>query len=121
MNTDHRNRGILTGLTAAPCTAALLCTAAFTTGALAAEPAPPAESISYVKADLSEPHAAEFLYKRIQAAARHVCQDGSVRELARSAMYHQCYERAVDEAVTKVDASALTALHRSRMQRLAAG
>jgi UrcA family protein len=121
MSTDNRNRGILTGLTAAPFTAALLCTAVFATGALAAEPASNTETVSYVKADLSEPQAAESLYKRIQSAARHVCQEGAVRELARYTEYQQCYERAVDAAVAKVDASALTALHRSRMQRLAAG
>jgi UrcA family protein len=123
MSHDNRNRGTLTGLTAAPLMAALLCTTAFaTTGAIAAAPTPDEIAVNYVRADLSEPKAARSLYKRIQAAARSVCHEPTYPlELTRYNLYRQCYERAVDAAVAKVDASALTALHRSRMQRSAAG
>jgi UrcA family protein len=123
MSNDNRNRGTLTGLTAAPLMAALLCTTAFaTTGAIAAALTPDEIAVSYVRADLSEPKAARSLYKRIQAAARSVCHEpSSVGELAPYMKYRQCYESAVDAAVAKVDASALTALHRSRVQRAAAG
>ena len=122
MSHDNRNRGTLIGLTAAPLMAALLCTTAFaTTGAIAAEPTPDEIAIRYVRADLSQPNAARSLYRRIQAAARSVCHEPDLGEMARYAKYRQCYKRAVDAAVAKVDASALTALHRSRMQRSAAG
>src|ERR1700730_1372849 len=71
MSADNRNRGTLIGLTAAPLMAAtLLCTATFaTTGAIAAAPASEVE-LSFVRADLSQPEAAQSLYKRIQCAAR---------------------------------------------------
>jgi UrcA family protein len=123
MSDDNRNRGTPTGLTAAPLIAALLCTTAFaTTGVIAAAPTPDEVAVSYVRADLSEPKAARSLYKRIQAAARSVCHEPTYSlELTRYRIYRQCYERAVDAAVAKVDASALTALHRSRLQRSAAG
>ena len=122
MSPENRNRGVLTGLTAAPLMAALLCTTAFaTTAAIAAEASPSEAEVSYVKAALSQPEAAESLYKRIQFAARSVCHEPPARELARYMKYRQCYESAVDAAVAKVDATALTALHRSRTQRSAAG
>jgi len=122
MSHDNRNRGTLTGLTAAPLITALLCTTAFaTTGAIAAEPTPDEIAISYVRADLSQPKAARSLYRRIQAAARSVCHEPDLGELARYMKYRQCYDSAVDAAVAKVDASALSALHHSRMQRSAAG
>ena len=122
MSPRNRNRGTPTGLTAAPLMAALLCTTAFaTTGALAAAPAPNEIELSYVKSALSQPEAAQSLYQRIQFAARSVCHEPPSRELASYMKYRQCYESAVDAAVAKVDASALTALHRSRMQRSAAG
>jgi UrcA family protein len=122
MSYDNRNHGTLTSLTAAPLTAALLCTTAFaTTGAIAAAPTSTEVAVSYVRADLSQPEAARSLYKRIQFAARSVCQEPPIRELARNIKYRQCYESAVDAAVAKVDSSALTALHRSRTQRSAAG
>ena len=122
MSHENRNRDILTGLTAAPLVAALLCTTTFaTTGAIAAAPTSTEVAVSYVRADLSQPEAARSLYKRIQSAARSVCHEPPARELVRHIKYQQCYESAVDAAVAKVDASALTALHRSRTQRSAAG
>jgi UrcA family protein len=109
------------GLTAAP----LMTSVAFmTTGAIAAEhPAVSIESIhvSYVAADLTQPEAAQKLYLQIQRAARRVCHEPSIRDLAAHAAYQQCYDRAVDDAVAKVDASALTALHRSKTQHSRVG
>jgi UrcA family protein len=114
------NRGAFTRLGAAPLMTALLCSAAFmTTAALGAQPAH--VNVSYVKSDLVNPDAAESLYKRIEAAARTVCQEPSRPELWRQAVYKHCFEKAVDDAVGKVDAIALTAVHRHRMQRSAAG
>jgi UrcA family protein len=100
----------------------LLCTAAFmATGAVAARQPVDSINVRYVAADLTKPEAAQTLYKRIQYAARMVCHEPGITELNARAVYMRCYEHAVGEAVAKVDATALTALHKSRMQRNAAG
>jgi UrcA family protein len=114
MSPTNRHRGTLTGLI-------LLGTAALTTTGVFASTPRNSLSVSYVKADLSQPASAESLYKRIQFAARSVCHEPNPHELSRFANYRLCYEKAVDEAVAQVDASALTALHHSRTQRSAAG
>lgn len=118
MSLMNRNRGP-TGLTAAPLMTALLCTAAFmATGTVQAGNS---IHVSYVAADLTTPEGAQKLYQRIQRAARVVCNWPDIRDLATYTVFKQCYERAVDDAVAKVDATALTALHRSKTQRNAAG
>jgi len=115
MSPKNRNRGISTGV-------ALLCTAVFmTTGATAAPSSSNEIAIRYVKADLARPGAAESLYRQIQQAARRVCHEPGWRDLALYTQFQQCYEHAIDAAVAKVDATALTALHRSKTQRTAAG
>ena len=112
----NRHFGILSGLI-------LLGTAALSsTTALAADP--PTEvstSVSYVRADLQDPALAEALYHRIQRAARHVCQQPNAREVDRYRIYKACYDRAVDNAVETVDATALTAVHRSHSRTQSAG
>jgi UrcA family protein len=101
---------------------ALLCTAAcMTTGAIAAPQPVNAVDVSYVKTDLDRPEALQSLYKRIEHAARTVCHEPGTRELAGYQQYRRCFANAVDAAVAKVDVTALTALHRSRTQRTAAG
>jgi UrcA family protein len=103
----NRKRSTLTGL-------ALLCTAAvMATGAIAGETRESID-VNYVAADLTRPEGAESLYHRIQHAARQVCHEPSGRDLAEIHAYRQCFDRAVDAAVAKVDSSALTALHRSK-------
>lgn len=122
MSTMNRNRGTLTGLAAAPLMTALLCTAAFvTTGAIAAPPSRESVHVSYVAADLAQPEAAAALYLRIQRAARRVCHEPDLRMLRDHLLYQQCYDKAVDDAVANVNATALTALHRSRTHGSAAG
>jgi UrcA family protein len=122
MSPMNRNRGTVTGPATAPSMTALLCTAVFmTTGAIATPQSANDIHVSYVKADLTRPEAAQSLYKRIQQAARMACQEPSIRELALYEQYRRCYASAVDAAVAKVDATALTALHRARTQRSAAG
>jgi UrcA family protein len=121
MSLINRKRGLI-GLTAAPLSTVLLCTAAFmATGAIATAQAQDSIHLSYVTADLTGPEGAEVLYLHIQRAARTVCHAPDIRELKALAQYQRCYDRAVDDAVAKVGASALTALHRSKTQRNAAG
>ena len=118
MSLTNRNRGP-TGLTAVPLMTALICTAAFM--ATGAAQAGNSVHVSYVASDLTRPEAAQALYQRIQRAARVACNETDIRDLAAHNAFKHCYERAVDEAVVKVDATVLTALHRSKTQRNAPG
>jgi UrcA family protein len=121
MSLMNRNGG-LGGLAAAPVMTALLCTATFiTTGAGAATLAMKSAYVSYVAADLTRPEDAQKLYARIQRAARVVCSEPDIRDLPDRPAYEQCYKEAVDNAVAKVNASILTALHRSKTQRGSTG
>jgi UrcA family protein len=123
MNRKRRAGGQpLIGLTAAPLTTVVLCTAAFmATGAHAAAQVEDSIHLSYVAADLTQPEGAKTLYRRIQRAARKVCHGPDIRDVSALADYDRCYQRAVDDAVAQVDVSTLTALHRSKTQRNAAG
>ena len=118
MSPMNRKSGALIGIV-------VLCTGAFTAaGAIAAPQGPAIVSslnVKYHEADLAQPGGPEFLYRRIQGAARRVCHEPDQRELARYAEYRQCFERAVDNAVAKVNVTALTAYHRSKTQRTASG
>ena len=97
-------------------------TALSSTAALAASPPTVAtRSVNYVQADLNDPASAAALYKRIQRAARLVCEQPFAREVDHYAEFKTCYDRAVDAAVANVDATALTAVHHRKTQRLAAG
>jgi UrcA family protein len=100
----------------------LLGTAALSsTAALASAPLVQTQSVHYVQADLADPASAAALYKRIQRAARIVCEQPFAREVDRYMEFQKCYDRAVDSAVANVNATALTAVHHKRTQRLAAG
>lgn len=103
----NRKCGTSTGLV-------LLCTAAVMATAAIAKETVTSVSVSYVATDLANPAGAEALYRRIQRAARLVCQQPDMRELTEDRLYKQCFDRAVDEAVAKVDSSAVTALHHSK-------
>ena len=114
MSLMNRKRGTLTGL-------AVLGMAALTTGAVAAPDVQDSVNVSYVPAALVQPEAAQALYLRIQRAARSVCHEPDIRDLETTRLYRSCFAKAVDNAVAKVDATALTALHRSKTQRSTAG
>jgi UrcA family protein len=117
MNRKRRaGRQPMTGLSALLCTAALMAT-----GAVAAQQAEDSIHLTYVTTDLTQPEGAKALYWRIQRAARLVCHAPDTRQLPAWRVYQRCYDRAVDNAVEQVGASALTALHRSKTQRNATG
>jgi UrcA family protein len=103
----NRKCGTSTGLV-------LLCTAAVMATAAIANETVTSIGVSYVATDLANPAGAKALYRRIQRAARLVCQQPDMRELPEYRLYQQCFDRAVDEAVAKVDSSAVTALHHSK-------
>jgi len=112
----HHSFGILSSLI-------LLGTAALSPAAVlaAAPPTVKTRSVNYTQSDLSDPAATAELYRRIQRAARIVCEQPVALEIDRYMEFKKCYDRAVDTAVANVGASALTAVHHRKTQRLAAG
>jgi UrcA family protein len=78
-----------------------------------AEPKVKAQTVSYADLDLSKSAGAQTLYKRIKAAARHVC--GPVDNytfVTPSRAFRKCYDQALADAVAQIDRPSLTALHR---------
>jgi UrcA family protein len=117
-----------------PLVTGLLCSAALmATGAIAAEQADdtvrvndPIQvtdsiAVSYAPTDVTQPEAAKALYLHIQRAAKMVCREPDIRDLAIYSAYQRCYDRAVDDAVEKVNVTTLTALHRSKTQHSRVG
>lgn len=85
--------------------------------AMSATPEPARIAVHYQDLDLSKPQDATVLYRRISIAARRVCNPPGTTELAQLAKYSECYETAVNNAVSSVNQQTLTALHQSRTQR----
>jgi len=85
-----------------------------TSGSLLA--APPADgtrsvTVDYADLDVSRPAGARALYVRIKRAARTVCAPLESRDLHRVALWRDCYEQAVADAVAEIGRPTLTALH----------
>jgi len=97
-------------------TVALLLLSSTATGSSPNAPEGIARShvIHFTREDLAKPSGVEHLYRRIVLAARSVCGYVDAVNIRQSPEYEQCYEHAVDDAVTSVGSSALTALHRDR-------
>jgi UrcA family protein len=116
MNLTNRKRCALAG-------AAVLCTLGlvFSGGAFADTTTTESLRVSYVSAELTTPEGVRELYARIRRAARVVCHEPLMQELASDRGYQQCFDRAVADAVAKVNSEALTALHRRRSPEGTAG
>ena len=69
--------------------------------------------MSYRDLDLSTPHGAKVLYRRIRAAAREVCGYGGANLLEQS-LWKDCYHHAIADAVGKVNNPGVTAVHTGR-------
>ena len=70
--------------------------------------------VGYGDLDVSRQSGARILIARISVAASQVCgglPDG--RELARTAMYHACMRRAMDDAVARVGSPMVNSLYGS--------
>jgi UrcA family protein len=104
--------GVMLGLS-------LLCTAA----ALATPSGDPQNSmrVHYSDLDLSRPEGAQKLYRRIEFAARLVCDSYASNELERRKVYLKCYSKAVNEAVRKVGSDKLTAIHLGHTRLISTG
>jgi UrcA family protein len=118
----NMNTKIQTQTTIRP--AALLLCAAMTVGGLQAtaraaiDDGVKKETVSYADLDLSKPAGAKTLYGRIASAAHRVCAD-SYRDLAMTRWVNTCTDKAIDEAVRKVNSPELSALRPTSVIHLA--
>jgi UrcA family protein len=76
-------------------------------------------TVSYAEFDLSKPTGAEALYRRIKRAAFVVCGGEDSPITWNRAQKDQCISTSVDEAVAKVNAPLLSALHQDKNTRVA--
>lgn len=89
------------------------------TSAVAASPSQFEESkisVSYADLNIQNAAGAKVLYSRLQRAAESVCDVKSYYEsgsLARFTKSKQCYTKALDKAVVRIDSDALTKIHAS--------
>ncbi|HEY4971667.1 MAG TPA: UrcA family protein [Steroidobacteraceae bacterium] len=75
-----------------------------------AEESLPSKTVRYSDLDISKPEGAKALYQRIRAAARDVCDLSIAGDPVLRAATQACVDTAIDNAVRKVDAPALTSL-----------
>jgi UrcA family protein len=74
------------------------------------DPAPPSKTVRYADLNIQTPEGAKVLYARIRSAARDVCDLAVGYDPVLGTAKKQCFDKAVDNAVKKVDAPYLTAL-----------
>jgi UrcA family protein len=70
----------------------------------------PSKTVKFQDLDITKPAGAKTLYGRIRAAARDVCDASTSGDPILKPAMHACMETAIDNAVRKVNAPALTAL-----------
>ncbi len=98
--------------------AAALCTVSMSASA-APDQDLRTETVRFDDLDLSKPAAAKILYSRIRGAARDVCEYSMNGDWLEREIGHACIEKAIDNAVKKVNTPALTALRFGSDVRLA--
>jgi UrcA family protein len=74
-------------------------------------------TLQYLSRDLDSPQGASIFYRRIRAAATKVCSPLESRALERKALWDQCFNHAVANAVAAVHNEALSAYHMQYTQR----
>lgn len=102
--------------------AAILAGLAFTTSAGAYEPAisTPHASVRYSDLDLGKPAGAETMFNRLKQAATRVCGGKpDSRLIFEQRIFRRCVDNALDDAVAKLDAPLVTALHADQAPRFA--
>ncbi len=83
------------------------CTLVATAGA---QESLPSKTVKYSDLDISKAEGAKVLYQRIRAAARYVCDLSIGGDAVLRVAEKVCVDTAIDNAVRKVDAPALTSL-----------
>jgi UrcA family protein len=84
--------------------------------AVSAEDAPPSVTVRYHDLNLNSPEGVARLYGRIRVAAGEVCHSLESRELGREALWNDCYNHAVANAVKAVHNRTLSAYHWQRIR-----
>ena len=74
-------------------------------------------TVTYDDLNLASPAGAKTLYARLESAATRVCGGAPnlLQELQKQSNFRSCHDRALDNAVGKVDDARLHALHRPRV------
>ena len=106
------NKIIRTKLYAAICCAvgsALM--GALCTVAQATEQDPPSKTVKFTDLNIQTPEGASVLYHRIRVAARDVCELSAGGDPIYMLAEGACINAAIDNAVKKINAPYLTALH----------
>ena len=71
----------------------------------------PSLVVQYTEQSLATDAGVSDLYRRITAAARHVCPSASIRDLDALKQEQHCRDQAIAQAIRKIDNSRLAALH----------
>lgn len=74
--------------------------------------------VHYSDLDLARPEDARRLYGRIRSAARAVCENFRSADLQRNQVYKQCTDKAVADAVAKVQSPQVAAIAGADIQHL---
>ena len=83
----------------------------------------PTRTVSAADLDLAIPSDVQTLYRRVQDAARDVCDEsagkGGMERRALLSWRQRCYSSAIAGAIEKAGDQRLTALHRAESERVA--
>jgi UrcA family protein len=90
-----------------------------TAAARAAQDSVPTRVVHFDDLDISKPAGAQKLYRRIEAAARQVCESNVKSDLRTMSREHACYQQAIDNAVRAVNSVTLANLHAGAPLRVA--
>lgn len=77
---------------------------------------PQTQVVKYNELNLTTSDGATALYGRLRTAAKMVCINLDGRELKQHAMYRDCFDHALSDAVVHVNREAVTALHQRAMR-----
>ena len=81
-----------------------------------AEPADgeiPTVAVAYADLDLTSDAGVKTLYRRLQVAAKQVCNVYTGHEIWRAMDRRACYRQALSDAVAKINVEMLSVLHRN--------
>jgi UrcA family protein len=77
----------------------------------------PSIVVRYTNQTLATDHGVQQLYSQIVRAARQVCPDAMIRDLAARAAVQQCRQQAVARAIHQIDSPELASLHAASSKR----
>lgn len=114
-----RGRHLNRLLSAAAAITLTMITLAAVQPARASEMTASTTTVAYSDLDLGTEAGARTLYRRLKTAANHVCGGVDHRDLGRDRIWRQCYDKALGDAVARVAAPTLLALHHKTLTHTA--